>query len=452
MARTVPAWCPDPPARDTGHGGRWVERVYEIHLVTPLFGGGPTPGENDPVTLIRVPSIRGQLRFWWRATRGARFETVDELREEEGKIWGTTETPSKVLVRVCMRGAPEQKRWADYRRRPDGSIPSTPTPIDPRYPLYALFPFKGKVEKRGEESQVTQEPAVATIKASFEVHVKWPAHWDHEKDLEAAFWAWVNFGGLGARTKRGCGSLYCRGVSPSAADAGDIGKWYQPSLRRFGIDPDGPVRPWPTLGPRLLASHGKGDLGEHPLAAWQTAVGVLQRFRQGTGIGRAERKGGRGRSYWPEADSLRRITGKAHPRHAGTVTTSKNAFPRAELGLPIEFRFKDGSPEGPEPPDCQVVPLEGDRMASSVILKALAFSPDKALAIILPLKAERPQGVRVKAKMGEDETKDIGTFDSTAIRGSDLADYKHPPLKRWSRHGSALEAFLVYAEQKEGFR
>src|SRR5579862_2869390 len=58
---------------------------YVIKVVTPLFGGGVDPGENDPHTLIRGTAIRGHLRFWWRATRGARFKDAGELAEEEGK-------------------------------------------------------------------------------------------------------------------------------------------------------------------------------------------------------------------------------------------------------------------------------------------------------------------------------------------------------------------------------
>ncbi|NPV63073.1 MAG: type III-B CRISPR module RAMP protein Cmr1 [Methanotrichaceae archaeon] len=55
-------------------------------MITPIFGGGVKVGENDLVTPIRASSIRGHLRFWWRATRGARFETSSQLFDREGEI------------------------------------------------------------------------------------------------------------------------------------------------------------------------------------------------------------------------------------------------------------------------------------------------------------------------------------------------------------------------------
>ncbi|MBI5811328.1 MAG: type III-B CRISPR module RAMP protein Cmr1, partial [Meiothermus silvanus] len=46
-------------------------RKYE--LLTPLIGAGSSPFINDLQMPIRGGSIRGVLRFWWRATCGNRF-------------------------------------------------------------------------------------------------------------------------------------------------------------------------------------------------------------------------------------------------------------------------------------------------------------------------------------------------------------------------------------------
>ncbi len=64
-------------------------RTYE--LITPLYGGGVTPGEFDPLTPVRGSEIRGLLRFWWRATRGGNpaFEgDSKKMRRAEGALWG----------------------------------------------------------------------------------------------------------------------------------------------------------------------------------------------------------------------------------------------------------------------------------------------------------------------------------------------------------------------------
>jgi CRISPR-associated protein Cmr1 len=75
-----------------------IERKYE--LITPLFGGGVEAKKNDDITLISGKTIRGHLRFWWRATRGGQFgggtEGLKRMKEREAEIWGAASTPDKL--------------------------------------------------------------------------------------------------------------------------------------------------------------------------------------------------------------------------------------------------------------------------------------------------------------------------------------------------------------------
>src|SRR5712692_6836155 len=71
-----------------------ITQVREYKLITPLFGGGVTAGEGDPVTPIRGTEIRGLLRFWWRACRGGNYKTIKEMKEAEDKIWGAANKKS----------------------------------------------------------------------------------------------------------------------------------------------------------------------------------------------------------------------------------------------------------------------------------------------------------------------------------------------------------------------
>jgi CRISPR-associated protein Cmr1 len=41
-------------------------KEFEVEVVTPMFLGGANNLEAE----LRVPSIKGMLRFWWRATCG----------------------------------------------------------------------------------------------------------------------------------------------------------------------------------------------------------------------------------------------------------------------------------------------------------------------------------------------------------------------------------------------
>ncbi|MDR0521905.1 MAG: type III-B CRISPR module RAMP protein Cmr1, partial [Planctomycetaceae bacterium] len=205
---------------------------YTISVITPLFGGGVVAGENDKKMLIRPMSIRGQLRFWWRATRGKTFSSVSEMRKAEQNIWGSTDTPSKVNVTVKITKKGNSVAYADVKPKDirdnrDNKLP------------YVLFPFQenrreGKTAKSG------------TVNIEFELQCSFPK--ELEKDVEAAVWAWVNFGGIGARTRRGCGALYCEKLAPKNADG--LKQWFNGALQQYGIPQQSAAqaREWSTLG------------------------------------------------------------------------------------------------------------------------------------------------------------------------------------------------------------
>ncbi len=77
-----------PPSVDPKKNANIITQIREYQLITPLFGGGVTPGEIDPVTAIRGTEIRGQLRFWWRACRAGQYKDLQEMKKAEDTIWG----------------------------------------------------------------------------------------------------------------------------------------------------------------------------------------------------------------------------------------------------------------------------------------------------------------------------------------------------------------------------
>ena len=228
-----------------------------------MFGGGVEPGVNDPVTLIRVPTIRGHLRFWWRATRGTAFADPAVLRKHESEVFGSTEHESSLVVSV--RNVKPGKMEACAAFPPGRRFPE----FAAGHPGYALFPFQGKADEA--------DPAEGHRDASFDLVLDYPK--DFETDILAAVWAWTNFGGIGARTRRGCGSLYCKEFAPVSEK--NLGLWWTEMTGRFVKDAGSP-REWPTLGrkPRALLNL------QPPMSAWEVAVNMMKDFRQGPGLGR----------------------------------------------------------------------------------------------------------------------------------------------------------------------
>jgi CRISPR-associated protein Cmr1 len=254
----------------------------------------------------------------------------------------------------------------------------------------------------------------------------------------AALWGWSNFGGLGARTRRGGGSLFCPDLAPPSHEPDDLRKWFSEWLERIDYEPSSTVPDWPVFKRSIYL----GPVQSNPYSAWEKSIDVLYKFRQGEEIGRYRGSSGRqGRSRWPEADSIRRITGQNSPRHKPSPEKPEKAFPRAQLGLPIIMRFKD-SKDG-DPGSVTLSPsLKGEkaeRMASPLILKVLALNNNKYLPICLCLGTPALEGLSVEGG----RTKE--SYGASSLSDPSFANYPGSPMSGRSDRGSALEAFLAFA-------
>lgn len=403
-----------------------------------MFGGGVETRVNDPSFPIRPTAIRGQLQFWWRATVGAQYANRQELRAAQSAVWGDTKQASRVQVRVdvlkvgpptpCARFERDHRDNSLYRSMPTWNAPFNNTALP-----YALFPFQGQLTNG--RRQVEIEPASCIHKSTFRLIVVCHKDIDFAKQVEPALWAWVNFGGLGSRTRRGCGAIKCPTLMPK--DRNDLIERLKNHLSQAA------VKEWPILAEIILVG-GETDTS---LEAWDKVVRLLREFRQGVNVGRNPGQPNRpGRSRWPEPETIRRVTRRRHSQHERMSNVPDNSFPRAELGLPIVFHFKDQS----EPPDTVLYPADGpegrrERMASPLILKPLALQNGKYVPLIVRLKTHLLEAVDLR--QGEQS---LLLPNPTLIRGSNLASYPNSPMQNRSPNGSAVEAFLAFA-RAQGF-
>lgn len=380
-----------------------LEKCYEISVVTPMFGGSSVAGEVDRKAPIRSASIRGHLRFWWRATRGAAYADAVQLRKAEAEIFGDTEHPSKVKIwvepvgdKVSLLNVMEE---SGDTRKP--RICKALKPVD-----YVMFPFKTEQKTQrntNEKAQYLNPPYRFTLRLRYDAQLKNEQGQEELKRLrdeveELALWAWINFGGIGARTRRGCGALYCPDFSPSnktVREPDGFNAWIRNRLKKYGVEllPFGSSREWPTLSDRIEI---KPDF-QQGITAWAGIIQAYQLFRS-----RPNSVTNRGRSHWPEADSIRRITGMATIRHRSSATTTDDqevAFPRAQFGLPIAFKFKDkqGKKENRDPYTTQITPQgeAKDRLASPLILKQIAVSHTQGVGAIIIVNQPRLQALRL---------------------------------------------------------
>jgi len=180
-----------------------------LETVTPLFLGGADPrGEPE----LRAASIRGALRFWLRALLGGVIGNgkLDELRRAEVAVFGSTDTgASTVVVRISNVSF-------------GASIPFSR--------LAGWNPSSGSYEKPGiaylffAARRTQSEPERKAIPAgsSFELELGLRAGVQDQDALSkayAALWLLTHLGGLGARSRRGAGSLQVTQVHGNAPNS-----------------------------------------------------------------------------------------------------------------------------------------------------------------------------------------------------------------------------------------
>lgn len=459
-----------------------LTHTVELELVTPLLGGGTRTRTLDDVDFVRAPSIRGHLRFWWRALeREAR--TADELAAKERALWGGVADEgdrssgggrSLVEVRVEVLGltAPDTSNvepYARFDRQTRREVPETRG-------AYALFPAR---EERARDGSVKQPAAPRRPPGTqFRLSVACPI--ERSSEVRAAINAWILFGGLGGRYRRGLGSLSV--VGPSAADwlpadpcdAEEIGRLLGGHVFLPTSSLDAHDRPRLASSAMFVSGHAHKEA----VSAWVEALHWLRDFRQSPKVGARDPGTSSdpkrpGCSNWPEADKLRRLASSASgrtwahsPRH-----NEMPAWPRAGFGLPIVGQFQR---RGPGPKESAAYYDEPDdfeftwrtpgkkgkpqcRLASPLVVKPLALADGRFLALALWFDRAYPRGEvfacwRPKGRQPERVPDSTAPFDVLVAPGDQarfapLADGQTAPPGRRLRR-----AFLGWLENEHGAR
>ncbi len=417
--------------------------TYKVKVITPIYGGGVKAGEPDMEMPIRASAIRGQLRYWWRflkmndPVQKNRLEGVALFREER-RVWGgigdekelkesgEKDFSSKVFIRVNVEpiNGSNVIKASEKIGRNNGIA-------------YALF---SAVQGRDDD----------LIKEGIEFEIFISSNDLENKDWEdilKSFQWWSCFGGIGARTRRGLGSvevLFSTDKSYKVLTKEDVEKINGCSLEE-------------------ISAHDAHD-------AWNKAVGKLHHFRQVEfqynrngdhtiiGIGRKTKREQKhndnepktypSRSNWPEADSIREIVGQNTNGH-DPVHLAKQSFPRAAFGLPIIFDFNQDAPPGKS----EVIPIlnntesDDSRMASPLILKAMKVGIGyKSIALKMPNQHLNNLTIRLK-NSGEANNRHLPKdFTNGTWKADDKAEDISPIYNNNGDNNAtnALDAFMNY--------
>ena len=415
----LPATFPIEPGR--------ASFALRLRLITPLYGGGVRPGEVNFDEPFAPAGIKHQIRWWWR--RLARFGCLPQVDGTAAPLDGEAlyQREAQLFGGAVRANDEHAQRLAPSRIRVTVSnvnLASTRS-IDAddaqlralKFVLFSAYPQK--------RLQVLAKELLAAG-ASFTLTVECPE--SARLELAEAIRWWVQLGGLGARTRRGCGSLELDGrtAAPSKMTTSRSDQEaHTQVIERVGRYLDAAEAAMCKIMLKALPMPTAPGVPRHfsgATKAWGEAVEWLRRYRQGhdarkfgeklndnpalrlTREGAAVRpfgtRGGAasyrpGRTKWPEADNVRRVgrfpNAAGHPM-GGTV----DHMPRAALGLPIRGDRINGA-HGVDVGhafDIQLELAQGTtgRLPSPITIKARSIGPGsgyEAIALLFEDQADR---------------------------------------------------------------
>jgi CRISPR-associated protein Cmr1 len=177
-------------------------KTYQVtfRVISPLYLGGADPAKPE----WRLASLKGVWRFWWRAwawnhyaATAAENRALAAIQQSEGSLFGSTEVTQG-----------QSRIWLKWSQPP-------PVSTQARLPAgkglqYLGYPVKDRSAFKPVDVQVT-------------VGIVGPV----DPTLESSFWAavklWGLLGGLGARSRRGFGSVTVTRIE------GDRLEWRRPT-------------------------------------------------------------------------------------------------------------------------------------------------------------------------------------------------------------------------------
>lgn len=460
---------PDPSHRTRVGGPPMTRLTMTLKTTTPLLGGAARTRQLDEVDGIRAPSIRGILRQWWRALHAGKYPDSQHMLDAEGSLFGRVHGDrlqrSQVEVQVRLR---------------KNTAPDT-SEIEMRDPAsYALWP--ARADRQGNPTAPRRSPGL-----EFELIIAMPE--THRSAIENALRAWILFGGVGGRTRRGVGSLSLIAVN-GKSDRAALHPWLPQEVSRkelgrlFGRDifAAEPHRHFNDQAQLAEAELIVGEPKTDAKFAWHTALSWLRDFRQkadsskpGAGTSRAPadpseyaRQAGNGRpgrSNWPEPDKLRHVAGPGPWAHDPSRFSPTPTYPRAGFGLPIigQWQKKDatGRPySAPEPGDFKLYWREvvgeekkpgklHQRLGSPLIVKALPLLDGKFVPMALWMHRDLPQNAQIVLEQnGKIVEASKAAFDNLKMKGeavqyAPLGTYEALTAPRGQRLRRAFMDWLI---------
>ncbi|MCM8817652.1 MAG: type III-B CRISPR module RAMP protein Cmr1, partial [Candidatus Omnitrophica bacterium] len=167
----------------------------EIELITPMFMSGADLNQAE----IRPPSIKGMMRFWWRAMRAE--DNIQSLKNEEAKIFGGVDgnaMKSTFTIKLTEQNIKWSRKSFPYH---SVSVAGKNFKINIlEYLSYGTY----KYQKSSRKNIFIRDYAEPGSKFCLDIFVKRQTL----NDILISLYFLTSFGGLGSRCRNGFGSVH----------------------------------------------------------------------------------------------------------------------------------------------------------------------------------------------------------------------------------------------------
>ena len=185
----------------------------QLHFASPAF----LRGANDDEVNLRIPTLRGMLRWWWRWLYRSYLSEKD-VRSLETKIWGGAgEPPTASCIALSFESTPNRlvvnafdkrnrAQRLGWRRGPSGIM----------YLSYGMDEISRGIRRQRRVLEVS--PGTAwTLSVGLNARRSGLSIDQLAIHARLAIWALCSFGGVGSRARKGFGSI-CSDISYELED------------------------------------------------------------------------------------------------------------------------------------------------------------------------------------------------------------------------------------------
>lgn len=195
--------------------------TFECEVITPMF----LAGADGSTPELRPPSIKGAMRFWWRAMNG--HLSIDELRRREAELFGGSEGDGKkssFSIRIN-----NQKLQDSQDKLPFKETKSIAKGKEIRINILEYLCYGTYDYQKGNGNIFNR--AYFKNGGTFDIQIQYKNN--EKEDIFKSLYLFALFGGLGSRSRNGFGKICIQNNQETFADIECLNPYNANNLKKL---------------------------------------------------------------------------------------------------------------------------------------------------------------------------------------------------------------------------